>query len=75
MYDYHVVPPEIIQKLDDSKQNLTWVDYVLLSCYVGTTITRECSRLAFENKGRAMQTSDLNDRVGIAYQEIIENCK
>ncbi|KAG0659279.1 hypothetical protein C6P45_001881 [Maudiozyma exigua] len=75
MNDYHVVPSETMEKLDDNKQNLTWIDLALLSCYVGTTITRECSRLAFKDKGRAMQTTDLNDRVGIAYHEIIENVK
>lgn len=47
-----------------------WTDYAMLSCYVGCTVTRECARLAFERTGRAMQTTDLNNRVGEVYAEL-----
>lgn len=57
---------------DPQGEPLSWVDCALLSCYSGTTITRECSRLAFAEKARAMQTSDLNDRVGLVYAKIFE---
>lgn len=55
---------------EDSKIKLRWVDYAVLSCYVGSTVTRECARLAFKAKRRAMQTSDLNDRVGEVYDKL-----
>ena len=48
-----------------------WTDYAALSCYVGSSVTRECARLAFAAKGRAMQTTDLNDRVGEVYAELL----
>ena len=60
-------------KVTENKEDpLSWVECALLSCYAGTTITRECSRLAFAEKGRAMQTSDLNDRVGMVYSQVFE---
>lgn len=51
---------------------MQWVDYAMLSSYVGSTITRECAKQAFKKKGRAMQTTDLNDRVGEVYAKIFE---
>lgn len=66
MFDFNVVNEDL------NKDELKWIDYALLSCYAGTTITRECSRLAFKEKRRAMQTSDLNDRVGIVYAKIFD---
>ncbi|CCD24045.1 NADHX dehydratase NDAI_0C03850 [Naumovozyma dairenensis CBS 421] len=49
---------------------LEWIDFGVLSCYAGCTVTRECSRLAFKEKGRAMQTSDINERVGQVYAKV-----
>ncbi|SMN20814.1 similar to Saccharomyces cerevisiae YKL151C Putative protein of unknown function [Maudiozyma saulgeensis] len=74
MYDFHVMPPSSQNDTTNNKEEetLTWTDFALLSCYVGTTITRECSRLAFQEKKRAMQTSDLNDRVGLVYSKILD---
>lgn len=50
--------------------DMEWLDYSLLSCYVGSTITRECARQAFAAKKRAMQTTDLNVRVGESYETL-----
>lgn len=49
---------------------MDWIDYAMLSCYVGSTVTRECAKLAYKAKKRAMQTSDLNDRVGEVYDKL-----
>ncbi|KAF4122431.1 ATP-dependent NAD(P)H-hydrate dehydratase [Geosmithia morbida] len=38
-----------------------------LAAFGGSAITREASRLAFEEKGRSLQASDLTDQVHIAF--------
>ncbi|SCV05525.1 LANO_0H09406g1_1 [Lachancea nothofagi CBS 11611] len=58
-------------KIWDPNQKLEWLDMVVTSCYVGSAITRECSRLAFQKHGRSMQTTDVNDRVGDAYDLLL----
>lgn len=55
---------------DDSDSKFEWLDYAMLSCYVGSTVTRECAKLAFTAKKRAMQTSDMNDRVGEVFDKL-----
>ncbi|KAK7752773.1 hypothetical protein SLS62_005325 [Diatrype stigma] len=42
-----------------------------LAAFGGAAITRECSRLAFEKHGRALQASDLTEQVHIAFQNIL----
>lgn len=55
---------------DESDPKLKWIDYAMLSCYVGSTVTRECAKLAYKTKKRAMQTTDMNDRVGEVYDKL-----
>lgn len=55
---------------ESAESQLKWVDYAMLSCYAGSTVTRECAKLAFSAKKRAMQTSDLNDRVGEVFDKL-----
>lgn len=55
---------------DDSDSKFEWLDYAMLSCYVGSTVTRDCAKLAFSAKKRAMQTSDMNDRVGEVFDKL-----
>ncbi|GCE99600.1 hypothetical protein ZYGM_003201 [Zygosaccharomyces mellis] len=62
-YDFHICP-------DNDDEKLEWVDYALLSCYAGSTLTRECAKLAFADLKRSMQTSDVNLRVGEAYDKM-----
>ncbi|SPN96846.1 probable ATP-dependent (S)-NAD(P)H-hydrate dehydratase [Cephalotrichum gorgonifer] len=38
-----------------------------LAAFAGCAITKECSRLAFEKKGRSLQASDLTDEVHSAF--------
>lgn len=64
IHDFNVWTPPPSEHLK------TWSDYALVSAYVGCTITRECARQAFESRGRAMQTTDLNDRVGKVYASV-----
>jgi ATP-dependent NAD(P)H-hydrate dehydratase len=42
-----------------------------LAAYGGSAITRECSRLAFKDKGRALQASDLTEHVHQAFLNVI----
>lgn len=64
-YDFHICPRE------DDDDKLEWVDFAMLCSYAGSTVTRECARLAFTDQRRAMQTSDVNLKVGQAYQRIL----
>lgn len=44
---------------------------LLLAAWAGSSLTRECSRKAFETKGRSMQASDLTDEVHGAFLRLI----
>ncbi|AJS50967.1 BAH_G0031350.mRNA.1.CDS.1 [Saccharomyces cerevisiae] len=70
MYDFKICEQEEKGESSNDKPLKNWVDYAMLSCYAGCTITRECSRLGFKAKGRAMQTTDLNDRVGEVFAKL-----
>jgi ATP-dependent NAD(P)H-hydrate dehydratase len=43
-----------------------------LSAFGAASITRICSRLAYEKKGRALQASDLSVEVGNAFKLLFE---
>ncbi|CEP62063.1 NADHX dehydratase LALA0_S04e06920g [Lachancea lanzarotensis] len=58
-------------KIWEPTERLEWFDLAVLSCYIGSSVTRECARLAYEKHGRAMQTTDVNDRVGDAYDLLL----
>ena len=44
---------------------------VLLCAYAASAVARECSRLAFEERGRSMQASDLTDKVHQAFLNVL----
>lgn len=44
---------------------------MLLCAFGGSSITRECSRLAFAKAGRSLQASDLTEQVPIAFENLI----
>ncbi len=44
---------------------------LMMAAWGGSMITRECSRLAFLEKGRALQASDLTEKVPIAFLDLI----
>ena len=47
-------------------------ELTLLSAFGASAITRQCSRRAFEKKGRSMQASDLGEEVSGAFGELFE---
>jgi len=46
-------------------------DTMALAAYGGSAITRECSRLAFKERGRSLQAGDLTDHVHGAFLTVI----
>lgn len=55
----------------DTEGNLSRDETLMLAAWGGSAITRECSRLAFVDKGRALQASDLTDKVAISFETLI----
>ena len=46
-------------------------ELVMLAAWGGAAVTRECSRLAFRERGRALQASDVGDMVPRAFEGLI----
>lgn len=46
-------------------------ELLALVAFGGSAITRECSRLAFKDKGRALQASDLTEHVQEAFHNVV----
>ena len=42
-----------------------------LVAYAGSAITRECSRLAFKERGRSLQAGDLTEKVHEAFLNVL----
>jgi len=55
----------------ESDMRMSPVTTLLLAAWAGSGITRECSRKAFEAKGRSMQASDLTDEVHGSFLRLI----
>lgn len=55
----------------ESDKRMSSTTTLLLAAWAGSSITRECSRKAFESKGRSMQASDLTDEVHGAFLRLI----
>ncbi|KJK61309.1 YXKO-like protein [Aspergillus parasiticus SU-1] len=62
---------EIQAELESSDKRMSPATTLLLAAWAGSGITRECSRRAFEAKGRSMQASDLTDEVHESFLELI----
>ncbi|KAH8701123.1 YjeF domain protein [Talaromyces proteolyticus] len=62
---------EIRAELEDSTRRMSPTTTLLLAAYAGSALTRDCSRRAFEAKGRSLQASDLTDEVHDAFLELI----
>jgi ATP-dependent NAD(P)H-hydrate dehydratase len=56
---------------DDKLAKLSEDETMMLAAYAGSAVTRECSRLAYKEKGRSMQAGDLTERVHEAFENII----
>ncbi|KAI9048186.1 hypothetical protein LZ554_007981 [Drepanopeziza brunnea f. sp. 'monogermtubi'] len=61
-----------LDKLWDHEGDLDAVELLALAAFGGSSVTRECSRLAFANKGRSLQASDLTDEVHHAFTNLFE---
>jgi len=60
-----------LDKLWEHDGSLGESETLTLAAYGGSAITRECSRLAFKEKGRSLQAGDLTDKVHEAFLNII----
>jgi ATP-dependent NAD(P)H-hydrate dehydratase len=54
-------------KIWETRGQLDTEQLVGLAAFGGAAITRECSRLAFDKRGRSLQASDLTDEVHTAF--------
>jgi len=65
-----------MDKIWDVEGDLGGDELLGLAAYAGSAITRECSRLAFRQKGRSLQAGDLTDCVHEAFVTVVgENTK
>ena len=46
-------------------------ELLILAAFGGSSITRECSRLAFRKNGRSLQASDLTEMIPVAFDNLI----
>lgn len=53
------------------ENKMTRAETLLAAAFAGSAITRECSRKAFEKKGRSLQASDLTDEVHGSFLTLI----
>ncbi|KAJ5666977.1 YjeF C-terminal domain carbohydrate kinase-like protein [Penicillium macrosclerotiorum] len=62
---------EVQAELESEGKRMSPTTTLLLAAWAGSSITRECSRRAFEAKGRSMQASDLTDEVHGSFLRLI----
>ncbi|CAG7917543.1 unnamed protein product [Penicillium olsonii] len=62
---------EVEAEITSENKRMSPATTLLLAAWAGSGITRECSRRAFEAKGRSMQASDLTDEVHGAFLRLI----
>ncbi|PPJ49605.1 hypothetical protein CBER1_01940 [Cercospora berteroae] len=60
-----------LERIWDHENDMSADELLTYVAYGGSAITRECSRLAFKEKGRALQASDLTERVHTAFLDVI----
>ncbi|OJJ46638.1 hypothetical protein ASPZODRAFT_132736 [Penicilliopsis zonata CBS 506.65] len=62
---------EVESELETGGKRMSPATTLLLVAWAGSGITRECSRRAFQAKGRSMQASDLTDEVHGSFLSLI----
>lgn len=62
---------DVQAEFDTEDRRMSPATTLLLAAWAGSGLTRECSRRAFEAKGRSMQASDLTDEVHGAFLRLI----
>lgn len=60
-----------LERLWDHENDMAPDELLAFAAYGGSAITRECSRLAFKEKGRSLQAADLTDYVHPAFLDLI----
>lgn len=60
-----------LDRIWDHDNDMGADELLTLCAYGGSAVTRECSRLAFKEKGRSLQASDLTGHVHAAFLDII----
>lgn len=60
-----------LEKIWDHEGDMQADELLALCAYGGSAITRECSRLAFKEKGRSLQAADLTEHVHTAFMDIV----
>ncbi|KAI9819552.1 MAG: hypothetical protein M1827_007002 [Pycnora praestabilis] len=61
-----------LDRIWDHENDLTAADLLTLAAFGGSSITRECSRLAFAKHGRSLQASDLTEEVVEAFNHLLD---
>ncbi|KEY79571.1 hypothetical protein YjeF [Aspergillus fumigatus] len=62
---------DVLAELESENKRMSPATTLLLVAWAGSGITRECSRRAFNAKGRSLQASDLTDEVHESFLELI----
>ena len=60
-----------LERIWDHENDMDADELLALCAYGGSAITRECSRLAFKEKGRSLQAADLTEHVHGAFLGLI----
>jgi len=60
-----------LERIWDHDNDMSSDELLTLCAYGGSAITRECSRLAFKEKGRSLQAGDLTEHVHTAFMDVI----
>ena len=60
-----------LERIWDHENDMDADELLALCAYGGSAITRECSRLAFKEKGRSLQAADLTEHVHAAFLDLI----
>ncbi|KAJ5176118.1 uncharacterized protein N7482_001995 [Penicillium canariense] len=62
---------DVQAELESTAKRMSPTTTLLLAAWAASSITRECSRRAFEAKGRSMQASDLTEEVHPSFLRLI----
>jgi ATP-dependent NAD(P)H-hydrate dehydratase len=60
-----------LDRIWEHENDLKAPELIMLAAFAGSAITRECSKLAFKEKGRSMQAGDLTEFVHTAFLNVI----
>ncbi|KAI9722606.1 MAG: hypothetical protein M1812_001537 [Candelaria pacifica] len=64
-----------LDRIWDHENDLSASELLTLAAFGGSSVTRECSRLAFAERGRSLQAGDLTEKVEIAFNNLLDPAK